>query len=181
MLQPRSVLLGTDRGKHLIHGVQQIREWCLVVSHIHVRVHEDQRMVISHSWKQVSSSAIFGKVGWRQCHPVLRCQYYDEHKASITMADVVAITQLQWDVHNASLAILYNDVTQTRVTHWSRYHSDVNHSLSLPNIRIAIQAKIFISTRENSLGTLGLCYRCARIMLHIHTKGKVSKRRRKET
>ena len=120
--------------------------WCLVVSHILICVHEDQRMVISHSWKQVSSSAIFGKVGWRQCQPVLRWQY---HNASITMADVVAIAQLQWDVHNAGLAI-YNDVSQTRVTHWSRYHSDVNHSLCLPNIRIAIPANIFVSVRKNS-------------------------------
>ena len=32
-------------------------------------------------------------------------QYYDGHNASITMADVVAKAQLQWDVHNASLAI----------------------------------------------------------------------------
>ena len=64
--------------------------WCLVISHILVRVHEDQRMFISHSLKQVVPVQFLGK-----CDEDNASQYYDGHNASITMADVVAIAQLQ--------------------------------------------------------------------------------------
>ena len=40
----------------------------------------------------------------------------------------ITIAPLQW---KRTMLVLQFSVTQTRVTHWSRYHSDVNHSLSL--------------------------------------------------
>ena len=88
-LKPSSIAsltqLETDKGKHLIHDALEIRErfwfyhmyedhwfyhmyedhwfYHMYQDHWFYYMYQDQRMVESHSWKQVSSSAIFGKVG----------------------------------------------------------------------------------------------------------------------
>ena len=103
--------------------------------------------------------------------PVLRCQYCDEDNASITKADAVAISQLQ---RNASLAIC--SVTQTRVTQWSRYHSDVNHCFSLTKYQNHNHSQ-YIHQPHGKIARLGswvrsvcFCYRCATNVEHIHIK-----------
>ena len=151
--------------------------WCLVISHILVRVHEDQRMVISHSLKQVSSSAIFGKVGRRQCQPVLRWQY---HNASITMAGVVTKAQLQWDVHNAGLAI-YTMMFLKPESHTG--HDIIQMSIIPSPYQISqLQAKpVYSSVRGKIVWVRFVCATdVLEYVTHSH-QGKVSKRRRKET